>query len=211
MYEWASSHGCLRETYFLYLRGSLRDICSFLAYQISEKYQGEVMGDLRIAGARWTPLVPAILTLNRFPNEQNPTLMTCSANPLGRCFTRQFFSRCTIGHCEISHTLREVIVDSNAFNRLSFALGGLGSLARERWTLLAPSVLAITANSICRERCLATVTFTMDPHADLLLNPWCTIGIGHGPFARLQGQSILCEHRASLLLLYCAILFGSHG
>ena len=153
----------------------------------------------------------AILTSNRFPNEQTPTLMTCSANSLSRRFTRQFFARCTIGHCEISHTLREVIVDCNAFNCFAFALGDLGSLTGERWTFLATSVLAITADLIRRERCLATVTFAMDPHADFLLDPWCTIGIWHGPFARLQGQSVFGEHRSSLLLLYCAVFFGRHG
>ena len=211
MYEWASSHECPRGTYFLYLRGSLRDICSFLAYKISEKRPGKVVGDLRIARARCAPLMSAILTLNRFPNEQTPTLMTCSANSLSRCFTRQFFARCTIGHCEISHPLREVIVNCNAFNCFAFALGDLGSLAGERWTFFATSVLAITADLIRRERCLATVTFAMDPHADFLLNPWCTIGIWHGPFARLQGQSVFGEHRSSLLLLYCAVFFGRHG
>ena len=189
------------ETYFLYLRGSLLDICSFLAYKISEWFQGEVIGGLRIAGARCTPLVSAIFTLNRFPNKQTPTLMTCSANPLSRCFTRQFFSRCTIGHCEISHALREVIVYCNTFNCFAFALGDFGSLAGERWAFLATSVLAITADPIRRERCLATVTFAMDPHADLLLDPWSTIGIRHGPFPRLQGQSVFGEHGASLLLL----------
>lgn len=149
--------------------------------------------------------------MNRFPNEQTPTLMTCSANPLSRCLTRQFFPRGTIGHCEISYTLREVIVDCNAFNRFAFALGDLGSLAGECWTFLATSVLAITADPIRRERCLATVTFAMDPHADLLLDPWCTIGIWHSPFARLQGQPVFGKHRASLLLLYCAVFFGRHG
>ena len=143
----------------------------------------------------------AVLTLNCFPDEQSPTLMTCSANPLGRRFTRQFFPRCTIRHCEISHALREVIIDCNAFDRFAFALGDFGSLAGERWTFLATSVLTVTADPICPERRLATVTFAMDPHADLLLDPWCTIGIWHGPFPRLQGQSVFGEHRASFLLL----------
>ncbi len=127
--------------------------------------------------------------------------MTCSANPLGRCFTGQVFPRRTVRHCQISHTLREVIIDCNAFNRFAFALRDFGSLAGERWTFLATSVLTVTADPICPKRCLATVTFAMDPHADLLLDPWCTIGIWHGPFARLQGQSVFGEHRASFLLL----------
>ena len=152
-----------------------------------------------------------ILTLNCSPNEQSPTLMTSSANPLGRCFTRQLFPCCTVRHCEIPHALCEVIIDCNAFDRFAFALREFGSLARERWTFLATRVLTVTADPICPERCLATVTFPMDPHADLLLNPWCTVGIWHGPFPRLQGQSVFGEHRASLLLLYCAVFFGRHG